>query len=832
MDSTISSLDEKLKTSSKKRKIEGDDEFNSDAPTPAKKYLVNTTATITAPCKLVPKRFDAGKSKSVPVASKSEVSLNSCMSPVHYGSSIEKIEGDLFGKNDRADRHIDRIFSSYNQRRKNEFNDFMKPEDAKFETRTSLNKLSLLNGKLQPHHKKYIEEMGLLSITKIEFEHLDRELVRWLEERYNPYESRITFENLCSIHISESEASRALGIPHVGDDIYLDLDGVDGINKYRSYFTVSSGRIDINELARKLENCITSGDEFKVCYLMFVFGTLLFPDTQPNIRVGYLNTVVNLEKVPYMNWAKLVVEKLNDGVKSRKQHGRTYLTGCSFLLQVIFLAHICPKGSIPCVNLSSPLPYVEQLTREKISNITFEFNNARGYWNQKARAANETRNNSWLDKDATQISVFPNKEKDRSRIEADEHITNEKKSKEQDFDCPVMGVDHDDVVSPPMHSWGFADGYASTDTSSEDEQQKKCDARTNNEYAQFKFNGDSPSVPKVPVTLEARVSALETLWSQLSQILNPKPIGQSILLTGNSTGLNDHLLSQQIKLIQELKDYMSEMPKIMKSTIRCVMSEFVPKKHQSGSTRRKNKGIIHPVLLSDYVNSEDDVENNNILRCNPTSTEEEIVQFLFDETLPHSTKVIDYGGYHLSREDLKTLSSKCKIKGTVIDVVAYVCTVNERARTSFAPDWFFPSTMTRYILDGKKDDDKLLDWYFKGDGSFTNSVEHLERVHFPIHDQQDHWFLAIVDFNLNVIEVCDTAPDHSKKEHRRNLIQRVVQRFDNLMHKYAGKNYKVKDAKNFLYEDVSWVPRQNNGCVRLWLICLLDNDIRKRSPMH
>ncbi|KAL6565116.1 hypothetical protein OROMI_016566 [Orobanche minor] len=532
MDSTISSFDEKLKTSSKKRKIEGDDEFNSDAPTPAKKYLVNTTATITSPCKLVPKRFGTGKSKSVPVASKPEVSLNSCMSPVHYGSSIEKIEGDLFGKNDMADRHIDRIFSSYNQRRKNEFNDFMKPDDAKFETRTSLNKLSLLNGKLQPHQKKYIEEMGLLSITKIEFEHLDRELVRWLEE-------------------------------------------------------------------------------------------------------------------------------------------------------------------------------------------------------SEARAANETHNNSWLDKDATQNSVFPNKEKDRSRIEADENITNEKKSKEQDFDCPVMGVDHDDVVSPPMHSWGFADGYASTDTSSEDEQQKK---------------------------------------------LCPKSL---ILLTGNSTGLNDHLLSQQIKLIQELKDYMSEMPKIMKSTIRCVMSEFVPEKHQSGSTRRKNKGIIHPVLLSGYVNSEDDVENNNILRCNPTSTEEEIVQFLFDSTLPHSTKVIDYGGYHLSREDLKTLSSKCKIKGTVIDVVAYVCT-----------GLVFPINNDRYIPDGKKDNDKLLDWYFKGDGSFTNSIEHLERVHFPIHDQQDH----------------------CKKEHRRNLIQRVVQRFDNLMHKYAGKNYKVKDAKNFLYEGVSRVPRQNNGC--------------------
>ncbi|KAL6528866.1 hypothetical protein OROMI_029042 [Orobanche minor] len=400
------------------------------------------------------------------------------MSPAHYGSSFEKIEGDLFGKNDRANRHIDRILSSYNQRRKNEFNDFMKPDDAKFETRTSLNKLSLLNGKLQPHQKNYVEEMGFLSLTKIEFEHLDRELVRWLEERYNPDESRITFENLCDIHISESEAGRALGIPHIGDDIYLDLDGVDGINKYRSYFTVSSGRIDINEVARKLENCVTSEDEFKVCYLMFVFGTLLFPDTQPNIRVGYLNTVVNLEKVPYMNWAKLVVEKLNDGVKSRKQHGRTYLTGCSFLLQVIFLAHISPKGSIPCVNFSSPLPYVEQLTREKISIITFEFNNAGGYWNEKARAANETRNDSWLDKDATQNSVFPNKEKDRSRIEAGEHMTNETKSKEQDFDCPVMGVHHDDAVSPSMHSWGFANDYASADSSSEDEEQKKCDGRT------------------------------------------------------------------------------------------------------------------------------------------------------------------------------------------------------------------------------------------------------------------------------------------------------------------------------------------------------------------
>ncbi|KAL6577018.1 hypothetical protein OROMI_011294 [Orobanche minor] len=439
---------------------------------------------------------------------------------------------------------------------------------------------------------------------------------------------------------------------------------------------------------------------------------------------------------------------------------------------------------------------------------------------RKARATNETRNDSWLDKDATQNSVFPNKEKDRSRIEAGEHMINETKSKEHDFDCPVMGVDHDDAVSPSMHSWGFANDYASADTSSEDEDQKKCDGRTNNEYAQFKFNGDSPSVPKVPVTLEARVSALETLWSQLSQILNPKPIGQSILLTGNSTGLNDHLLSQQIKLIQELKDYMSEMPKIMKSTIRCVMSEFVPKKHQSGSTGRKNKGIIHPVLLSDYVNSEDDVENNNILRCNPTSTEEEIVQFLFDETLPQSTNVIDYGRYHLSREDLKTLSSKCKIKGTVIDVVAYVCTVNERVRTSFAPDWFFPSTMTRYILDGKKDDDKLLDWYFKGDGSFTNSVEHLERVHFPIHDQQDHWFLAIVDFNLSLKFVTQLLII-VRRSIGEILFKECVQRFDNLMHKYAGKNYKVKDVKNFLYEDVSWVPRQNNGYDCGLYVCLI-----------
>ncbi|KAL6555836.1 hypothetical protein OROHE_007110 [Orobanche hederae] len=294
-----------------------------------------------------------------------------------------KVKGDLLGKNDRTNMHIDRILGSYTQRQRNEFKDFMKPDDAKFDTRTSLTKLWLVNGKLQPDQKKCVEEMGFSSITKIEFEQLDRELVRWLVDRYNPDESLITLDNPCHINISAVEASRALGIPHKGDDIYLDFDSVEGINKYKNYFTVTSGRIDINELARKLESCVTSGDEFKVCYLMFMFGTLLFPDTLPNIRVGYLNIIVNLEKVPYMNWAKLVVEKLNDGVKLRKEHGRTYLTGCSFLLQVIFFAHIYPKGSTPGVNLTSPLPYVEQLTRERISNITLDFNNAGGYWNPK-----------------------------------------------------------------------------------------------------------------------------------------------------------------------------------------------------------------------------------------------------------------------------------------------------------------------------------------------------------------------------------------------------------------------------------------------------------------
>ncbi|KAL6536838.1 hypothetical protein OROHE_012422 [Orobanche hederae] len=175
-----------------------------------------------------------------------------------------------------------------------------KVQDAKFDTRTSLTKLWLVNEKLQRDQKKCVEEMGFSSITKTEFEQLDRELVRWLVDRYNPDESLITLDNPCHINIYAAEASRAL--------------------------------------ARKLESCVTSGDEFKVCYLMFMFGTLLFPDILPNIRVGYLNIIVNLEKVSYMNWAKLVVEKLNDGVKLRKEYGRTYLTGCSFLLQIIELA--------------------------------------------------------------------------------------------------------------------------------------------------------------------------------------------------------------------------------------------------------------------------------------------------------------------------------------------------------------------------------------------------------------------------------------------------------------------------------------------------------------
>ncbi|KAL6531574.1 hypothetical protein OROMI_027937 [Orobanche minor] len=519
-----------------------------------------------------------------------------------------KVKGDLLGKNDRTNMHIDRILGSYTQRQRNEFKDFMKPDDAKFDTRTSLTKLWLVNGKLQPDQKRCVEEMGFSSITKIEFEQLDRELVRWL-----------------------------------------------------------------------------------------------------------------------------------------------------------------------------------------------------------ARVANESHNKFPVEIDATHNLVSPSTEKERCGVELDEHITHEKENKKENFDGSEIDGNYFGDVIPPLQPWGIDDGYASTDDGSEEHEAEKCDERTNNKNTYFKFDGDSLHVPKVPPTLEARVSAMETIWCQVSQILNTKFVGQSNLNVGNSAMLTDNLLRQQIKLIEDLKDCITDMPKNMKSAIRSVMSEFVIKERQSNSNQRKTKSITTATLLSDCANSNALFENIKVLRCNPTSADEEIIQFLFNEKLSQSTTVIDYGRYHLTREDVRTLGPECKIRGTIIDAVSYMCTLNERTRTFFAPNWFFPSIMTKHILDGKKDDDTLLDWYFKGNGNFTNSVEHLERVHFPIHDQKDHWFLAIVDFNLNVIDVCDTAPDRSNKEQRRNLIQRVVQRFDMLMHKYDGKNYKAKNVNNFLYEDMNWVPRQNNG---------------------
>ncbi|KAL6584591.1 hypothetical protein OROMI_003880 [Orobanche minor] len=396
-----------------------------------------------------------------------------------------------------------------------------------------------------------------------------------------------------------------------------------------------------------------------------------------------------------------------------------------------------PDSSTPGVNLTSPLPYVEQLTRERISNITLDFNNAWGYWNPKARVANESHNKFPIEIDATHNLVSPSTEKERCGVELDEHITHEKKNKKENFDGPEIDGNYFGDVTPPLQSWGIDDGYASIDDGSEEQEVEKCDERTNNKNTYFKFNGDSLHVPKVPPTLEARVSAMETIWCQVSQTLNTKFVGQSILNVENSAMLTDNLLRQQIKLTEDLKDCITEMPKNMKSTIRSVMSEFVIKEHQSNSKQRKRKSITTAALFSDCANSNALFENIKVLRCNLTSSEEETIQFLFNEKLSQSTTVIDYGRYHLTREDVRTLGPECKIRGTIID---------------------------KHIVDGKKDDDTLLDWYFRGNGNFTNSVEHLERVHFPIHDQKDYWFLAIVDFNLNVIDVCDTAPDRSNKE--------------------------------------------------------------------
>ena len=82
----------------------------------------------------------------------------------------------------------------------------------------------------------------------------------------------------------------------------------------------------------------TLGNEFVGYYLLFVLGTLLCPTTKPYVKWSFISILHNIEEIKNLNWAKFVLDFLNQGVSKYKDKNHVSINGC-----VLFLMVICNK---------------------------------------------------------------------------------------------------------------------------------------------------------------------------------------------------------------------------------------------------------------------------------------------------------------------------------------------------------------------------------------------------------------------------------------------------------------------------------------------------------
>ncbi|XP_012856891.1 PREDICTED: uncharacterized protein LOC105976121 [Erythranthe guttata] len=176
--------------------------------------------------------------------------------------------------------------------------------------------------------------MGFGALTRVEIDQLDREVLKWIIYNYDPESSTLNIRSRC-YSVNDEDVKIALGVPATSQTIILHTKGTDGLKKYGHLFKIIDGRIDIVTLVGSLKQCTSAGDEFKVMYLALLFGTVLFPSTQHNLPVHYLNPLVVIENIKELNWAGLIRTTLNEGIRKWKNTEHAYIGG-----SLVFLQHL------------------------------------------------------------------------------------------------------------------------------------------------------------------------------------------------------------------------------------------------------------------------------------------------------------------------------------------------------------------------------------------------------------------------------------------------------------------------------------------------------------
>lgn len=203
-----------------------------------------------------------------------------------------------------------------------------------FRTRFSLSSFVKRVEKLTDDQRNAVKKVGFGNLLLIPNQMLSKNLLVELMERWHSEERG--FMLLPGIlKITLMDVALILGICVIGDPILLredeafsDLESDYGAALWKRKITVASLESRLDSLGEAVN------EDFVRTFILFMFGTLLFPNANGKVDSRYLSFLKNLDDIGHFAWGAAVLEDIFMWLNKRKESNVQYVGGCLILLQV------------------------------------------------------------------------------------------------------------------------------------------------------------------------------------------------------------------------------------------------------------------------------------------------------------------------------------------------------------------------------------------------------------------------------------------------------------------------------------------------------------------
>ncbi|XP_021766684.1 uncharacterized protein LOC110731158 [Chenopodium quinoa] len=209
-----------------------------------------------------------------------------------------------------------------------------------FTTKFSMSSFVKKVEELTHDQRTAIEKVGFGNLLRVPHHTLRKNLlVEWME-RWD-CEKRAFVLHDKELTITDMDAALILGLRTVGNPVSLSEE--DPLSEMEKEYgaTKSNRKISMSAIEGRLQSLgDDASEDFVRNFLLFMFGTILFPSSNAKLDSRYLSFLQDLGGVSKYAWGRAVVKDLFNWLSKRKEEQIKSMEGCLILLQIWSYEHI------------------------------------------------------------------------------------------------------------------------------------------------------------------------------------------------------------------------------------------------------------------------------------------------------------------------------------------------------------------------------------------------------------------------------------------------------------------------------------------------------------